>query len=72
MALPDRQPTPAASPAPRDGAPGSRRIQYLLWGAAALTLLLGYLDLIRGGITISAILLALAYCVLIPLAIIKR
>ena len=76
MATPDRQPTPAATPAastaPRDGASGSRRTQFILWGAVALTLLLGYLDLIRGGITISAILLVLAYCVLIPLAIIKR
>ena len=76
MAIPDRQPTPAAtaaaSTAPRDGAPGSRRTAYLLWGAVALALLLGYLDLIRGGITISSILLVLAYCVLIPAAIIKR
>ncbi len=76
MALPDRSPTPAAPPAastaPRDGGGSSRRTRYLLWGAVAVTLLLGYLDLIRGGITISAILLVLAYCVLIPLAIIKR
>ena len=73
MAAPNRPATPAATPAARDAGPaGSRRTSYLLWGAAALTLLLGYLDLIRGGITISAILLVLAYCVLIPAAIIKR
>ena len=58
MARPDRQPTPAAtaaaSTAPRGGTPGTRRTAYLLWGAAALDLLLGYLDLIRGGITIAS------------------
>ena len=76
MATPDRQPTSAASAtaptAPRDGAPGSRRTQYILWGAAALTLLLGYVDLIRGGITLAPILLVLGYCVLVPIAILRR
>jgi hypothetical protein len=42
-----------------------------LWGAAALALLLGFADLARGGETIAPILLVLAYCVLIPLAILK-
>ncbi len=36
---------------------------------AAVALLGGYADLVRGGITISAILLALAYCVFIPMAL---
>jgi hypothetical protein len=41
------------------------------WGAALLTLLLGYLDLWRGGETIAPILLVLGYVVLVPLAILK-
>jgi hypothetical protein len=44
---------------------------WLWWGAAALTLVAGYADLIRGGETISAILLVIGYCVLVPLAILK-
>jgi hypothetical protein len=42
-----------------------------LWGAAALTLALGYADLARGGETLAPILLVVGYCVLIPLAILK-
>lgn len=42
-----------------------------LLGAAALSLLLGYLDLWRGGETIAPLLLVLGYVVLIPLAILK-
>lgn len=44
----------------------------LWWGLAALALALGYADLIRGGITLAPILLVLGYCVLIPLAILRR
>lgn len=44
---------------------------WLWWGAAALTLAAGYADLIRGGETLSAILLVIGYCVLVPLAILK-
>ena len=40
-----------------------------LYGAAILVLALGFADLARGGTTMSAFLLAIAYCVLIPLAI---
>ncbi len=45
---------------------------WLWWGLAALALVLGYADLIRGGITLAPILLVLGYCVLIPVAILKR
>jgi hypothetical protein len=38
-------------------------------GAAALTLIAGYGDLVRGGISIAPILLVIAYCALIPLLI---
>ncbi|HEX5438749.1 MAG TPA: hypothetical protein VFW98_16475 [Gemmatimonadaceae bacterium] len=44
----------------------------LWWGLAVLALVLGYADLIRGGITIAPILLVLGYIVLIPIAILKR
>ncbi len=43
----------------------------LYYGLAAASLLLGYLDLARGGETIAPILLILGYCVLVPLAILK-
>ena len=37
--------------------------------AAVLTLLLGYADLVRGGVTAAALLLVLAYLVIVPIAI---
>ena len=48
------------------------RGSWIWWGAAILALLLGYVDLVRGGITLAPILLVLGYCVLIPVAILKR
>ncbi len=51
----------------------TRRGRALLWwGLAALTLLLGYADLVRGGETLAPILLIIGYCVLVPLAILRR
>jgi hypothetical protein len=41
------------------------------WGAAAVVILAGFADLWRGGETIAPILLAVGYCVLVPLAILK-
>ena len=49
--------------------PRSRALLY--WGAAALSLLLGYLDLWRGGETIAPLLLVIGYVVLVPLASLK-
>ncbi len=50
-----------------------RRSRALLWwGLAAATLILGYGDLIRGGETLAPILLIIGYCVLVPLAILRR
>ncbi len=49
----------------------SRPRPLLFWGLAAASLLLGYLDLARGGETIAPILLVMGYCVLVPLAIMK-
>ncbi len=50
---------------------GSRLIETknYLTIAAVLVLAAGYADLVRGGITLSALLLAIAYCGLIPMAI---
>jgi hypothetical protein len=48
-----------------------RRTTLLWWSLAAVSLLAGYADLVRGGETIAPILLVLGYCVLIPLAILK-
>jgi len=48
----------------------SRRLQW--WGLVAITLIVGYGDLWRGGETLAPILLVLAYCVLVPIAILKR
>ena len=42
---------------------------FYLYLLAAAVLAAGYVDLVRGGTTISAFLLSIAYCVLIPLAI---
>ena len=47
----------------------SREIKISLYASAAVTLLIGFADLVRGGTTVSALLLSVAYCGLIPLAI---
>jgi hypothetical protein len=55
------------------GQPGvaRRRTRLLWWSFAAVSLLAGYADLVRGGETIAPILLVLGYCVLVPLAILR-
>jgi hypothetical protein len=53
----------------RDHASHSRERKIYLSAGAAAALVLGFADLVRGGITVSALLLAIAYCALIPLAI---
>jgi hypothetical protein len=50
----------------------SSRVRPLLfWGIALMTIVAGFVDLSRGGTTIGPILLVLAYCVLVPIAILK-
>jgi hypothetical protein len=49
--------------------PRSRALLY--WGAAALSLVVGYVDLARGGETLAPVLLVVGYVILIPLAILK-
>jgi hypothetical protein len=41
------------------------------WGVALAVIALGFADVARGGETIAPILLAVGYCVLVPLAILK-
>jgi hypothetical protein len=41
------------------------------WAIAVLVLVAGFADLARGGETIAPILLAIGYCVLVPIAILK-
>ncbi len=41
------------------------------WAAALVVILLGYVDLARGGITLAPILLITGYCVLVPIAILR-
>jgi hypothetical protein len=51
--------------------PPPRSRPLLFWGIALATLLAGFVDLARGGVTVGPILLVIAYCVLIPIAILK-
>ena len=59
-----------SSPA-QSGVPGRRRMALIWWALAAVSLLAGYADLVRGGETVAPILLVLGYCVLVPLAILR-
>ena len=45
------------------------RRSWIYWILAAVVLLVGFADLIRGGETLAPILLIVGYCVLVPLAI---
>ena len=42
---------------------------YILFGVAMVVAIVGYIALGKGSITLAPILLVLAYCVLMPLAI---
>lgn len=45
---------------------------YMVFGAAMLTIILGYIALGKGSITLAPILLVLGYCVLVPVALIIK
>jgi hypothetical protein len=49
--------------------PRTRSLMW--WGIALVVIVAGFADLARGGETIAPILLAVGYCVLVPLAILK-
>ncbi|MCP4567314.1 MAG: DUF3098 domain-containing protein [FCB group bacterium] len=48
------------------------RTNYLLMGAALLFIIIGYVSLGSGSITLAPILLVLGYCVLFPAGIIWK
>lgn len=54
-----------------DAQTDSRTRTLLWWSLAAGTLVLGYADLVRGGVTMAPILLVIGYCILVPIAILK-
>jgi hypothetical protein len=45
---------------------------YLLGGAGLLFIILGFVSLAKGSITLAPILLVLGYCVVIPVAILIK
>lgn len=45
---------------------------YIAFAIAMIVIILGYITLGQGSITLSPILLVLGYCVLIPIALILR
>lgn len=49
----------------------TRPRRFLWWGVAAFAIVAGFADLARGGETVAPILLALGYCVFVPIAILK-
>jgi hypothetical protein len=51
--------------------PDGRKRALIWWGLASASLVLGYVDLVRGGETIAPILLVVGYCVLVPIAILR-
>jgi hypothetical protein len=48
------------------------RRNWIAFGAALLVIVVGYIFLANGSITIAPILLVLGYCVLVPYAILAR
>ena len=58
-----------AEKAEKKGLPFTRQ-NYLLMGAGLLAIIVGYISLGSGSITLAPILLVLGYCVLFPLGII--
>lgn len=51
---------------------GFTKWNWVIFGLGLLSILLGYIFLIKGDITIAPILLVAGYCVIIPLAIIWK
>ena len=49
-----------------------KRKNWILMGAGVLTIVVGYIFLSKGSITIAPILLVAGYCVLIPISILVK
>ena len=76
--MPNARPAPKKGAAtrartvqPRDEVELSRR-NWMLFGIALLVIIVGYIFLANGSITIAPLLLVAGYCVLIPWAIMAR
>jgi len=65
---PKTKPNPKAKVTEKKGLPFGRR-NYIWFGIAIFTIIVGYVFLGSGDITIAPILLVLGYCVLVPIAI---
>ena len=48
------------------------RRNYMFFGVAMLSIILGYIALGQGSITLAPILLVLGYCVLVPVSLIIK
>ena len=48
------------------------RRNYMFFGGAMLSIILGYIALGQGSITLAPILLVLGYCVLVPVSLIIK
>ena len=51
---------------------GAAHRAHTLRALAALALLLGYADLVRGGVVVAPVLLVTGYLLLVPLALLTR
>ena len=65
---PKTKPNPKAKVTEKKGLPFGKR-NYVWFGIAIFTIIVGYVFLGSGDITIAPILLVLGYCVLVPIAI---
>lgn len=61
----------AATISKSEGLPFTK-INYYIFGAGLLAIVLGYFTLSQGSITLAPLLLVLGYCVIIPVAILYR
>ena len=48
------------------------RRNYMFFGAAMLSIIIGYIALGQGSITLAPILLVLGYCILVPVSLIIK
>lgn len=48
------------------------KINYILFGISILVMVIGFFLMGQGDTTFSVVLIVIAYCVLVPIAILKR
>ena len=74
---PDRKPNRPQPPKPTPKKPGRPMINltrknYAIMGAGLATIIVGFITLASGSITLAPILLVLGYCVLIPVGLLVK